>query len=309
MILKDRKFIIIAGAIGAFIVIEIFAILIGLWIRPHTGITQNKTFSLDRKIRIGIIPLPSKAKSREEWEKVLNKLEVNSRLDLSPFYASFYEDILTGFMYNTLDIAYLDPAMFQIIKNQMNFTVLAICTYNKTKKRDNRVVLASKKNIALVQDAMGLRLSYVNKNSFDGFVLPEKYLNEVLPEPANEWFERVFFSNTVIQGIEDMMQNKTDIISSNLYFLKNYISENGLTGEKVRLLWISKNILPGYLLCINNNNFSEAEITFIKEQFLNLSNRGGNPDGLNLKFKRGTVKEYDVSLKKALSSVREKVGI
>jgi ABC-type phosphate/phosphonate transport system substrate-binding protein len=253
---KRKRIILLLAVFG---VLEAFAIVYAVW----PMLTYKKVVR-SKEIRLGIVPDISKARSEKEWETFLEVFKDEKNFKIRPYFANSYDEAIKGFIAGSLDMLYINPAVFLTMKGQYNAKPLVYRRYPKKEKDKNRSALIAKEGSRYIEDTKGLRISFTDTFSLTGYIMAEHYLKEKLQvNKMSEWFSEISFSGSEYLSFEKLMDNNTDLIAVNLMNLADYSKVSG-EGENVTLIpvWISM-ALPEPMICL-----SSASKYYKNEEFL-----------------------------------------
>lgn len=254
--MKRKRIILLLLIFG---VLEAFAIAYAVW----PILTHKKTIH-QKEIRLGIVPDISKAHSEKEWETFLDVFKDEKSFRIRPYFANSYDEAIKGFIAGSLDMLYINPSVFIGLKDQYNAKALVYRRYAKYEKDKNRAALITKEGVKYVDDTKGLRISFTDKSSLTGYVMPERYLRDKLQiDKITDWFSEVTFSGNEYLSFEKLLDGSTDVIAVNSMNLAAYSKASG-EGSKTTLiqLWISI-ALPEPMICL-----SSASKYYKNEEFL-----------------------------------------
>ncbi len=294
--MKNRRLILVAVAF--FVIIEISAVTIGVW--PIFFYTEKMT-TQERAIRIGIAPIPSRSLAIGSWDPILKQISHSTGFHLVPYYAYSDGEIEQGLSHGRLDLAYTTPLVYYGTEQKTSITpLLAIDLEDQNR---NRAVLATRKDMDLIKDTRNSRLTFVDKHSFSGYFIPERYLREKIPVPLTEWFSSISFAGTHAQAVADMMRNKTDIVATNWRELDDCASVNGWSDRDIRIIWTSYSTMPRNIVCVNRSCVDDVTAMKLREAFLTLPPAASprHPGDLQpVLFSRCDSHSYEAEIEKSL---------
>jgi len=255
---KRKRIILLLVIFG---VLEVFAIAYAVW----PMLNYKKTVH-SKEIRLGIVPDISKAHSEKEWETFLDVFKDEKSFKIRPYFANSYDEAIKGFIAGSLDMLYINPAVFIDLKNQYNAKALVYRRFPKREKDKNRSALIAREGVKYIDDTKGLRISFTDMSSLTGYIMAEHYLKEKLQvNKLTDWFSEVSFSGSEYLSFEKFKDKSTDIIAVNLMDLAEYSKVSGEDAKATTLVpfWISM-ALPEHLICLSsaskyykNNEFLE----------------------------------------------------
>jgi len=241
-----------------FIVLESIAVVIALW----------PVFFYEKKprpceLRLGIIPEVSKGTSRKEWEKFFESLSGETDYVIQPYYANSSEEAMRGFSSGSLDMLYVNAALFLELKKNKSAEALLYHKMPDEQKNKNRAALVSSGELKYISETKGLRISFTDRYSITGYMVPFKYLKDKLRTEPDKWFAEVSYTSNEQQAIEKLRKGETDIIAVSLLTLDSFLAEAGKDSDlRWAALWVSFQ-LPEPVICVSSAS------PFLKSEALN----------------------------------------
>jgi len=249
---------VILAIIGIFI-IEFILLYIGFSIYIPSKIYPKVPYEL----RVGIMPSVSHEFCKEKWNTFFEQFNgEKTEITVKPFYATSFDELIYGFKNNNLDIIYINAAIFlelqEATKQQDNVDVanLLIHKYSDLETRNNRSVLLSTADSEYISDTEGKRITFTDKKSITGYIIPYKYLTSKMPKnkTIENWFSKIDYSLTKDQAVLNLIKkNKTDIIAIDSLTLKEIAENHKNYNNKCKILWRSQP-LPENIFCMNMIN-------------------------------------------------------
>jgi len=224
---------------------------------------------------MGIIPTHSKQNSRTLWEPVISSLKKNFNIHLIPYYTISFEEGIKGLCLGSLDLLNINPAVFQETTKEYKTTPLLFCDFEDGKE-DNRTVLVCRRDIDkhYINQTRGLRIAFVDKFSYSGFLIPNQFLAKKISQPLNEWFSTIAYTGSHNQSFTNLVKGKADIIAINYRALKKCMKDNNFSVDLVRILWMSP-VLPASIFCSRSDLDEEIRIR-ISQSFMALPGKKPN---------------------------------
>ena len=244
--------------VSLFIVLEFIAVVIALW----------PVFFYEKKgrpceLRLGIIPEISKGTSRKEWEKFFESLSGETDYVIRPYYANSTEEAMSGFSSGSLDMLYVNAALFLELQKNKSAEALVYHKMPDEQKNKNRAALVAKGKLKYISDTKGLRISFTDRYSITGYMVPFKYLRDKLRTAPDKWFSEISYTGNEQQAIEKLRRGETDIIAVSLLTLNFFLVEAGRDSDlKWSAMWVSFQ-LPESLICVSSAS------PFLKSEALN----------------------------------------
>ncbi len=204
-------------------------------------------------IRVGIAPDKDRIETDKTISSFLFELRNQGLYEIKPCFSNSYAEAVAGFIHGSLDMILINPAYYLQLKREHNARILAVQKYSPEEKNYNHAVLLSARPIRHINLTRGLRLSYSNRYSMTGYLVPQRYLALQLPQPPGQWFSRISFAESFEHAFEDLLAGKADLIAVDLYWLKNNLKYREKAAA-LHILWTSQ-ALPESLICVS---FSSA---------------------------------------------------
>jgi ABC-type phosphate/phosphonate transport system substrate-binding protein len=242
---KRKKIILI---LVVFVIIELMAILFSVWFSLF-----NQPVSSPPEIRIGIYPEVSKKACEEKWSIFFDRFKDSKRFKLTPYYANSYEEAIKGFVYGSLDLLYINAAVFVRLKREQQAKALVYHIIPEEEKDYFRSALVAQTQFEFFNQTEDCRLAFTNRNSMTGGIVPLRYLEGRLNKPLNKWFSKIDYSMTEVQGLDMLTNKKTDLLAINLLFLREYLEKEGKANRNYKIIWVSGQ-LPEPVICVNKKS-------------------------------------------------------
>jgi len=231
-----------------FLLVEAAALITGLW--PFFFRTKTET---KPAVRLGIVPEISKKRSIEEWDIFFKRFENEADIKLIPYFASSSEEAVNGLTYGSLDMLCTNPGIYIELKKKINSEAVAYQKLSGEEKEKNRSVLVAKANIRYLSQTKGQKLTFTEKNSLSGYIMPSIYLKGKLQEPPEKWFSSISCTASYKNAIEMLKKNQTDIIAVNFMKYTQIIKDFPELDGTYSIVWMSP-VLPASLICMNPAN-------------------------------------------------------
>ncbi len=278
--LNKKRFIIMV--VIMLIIVNAVAYVVGSYMYPP------KIEKIDFKLRVGIPPTLSEKYNKEKWDKYFKYLQ-SKGINFTPCYTNSYEDAIQGFLHNSLDLIYVNPITFlklkepEYIKSKESIIEnLFMHTLDPEDKAGNRGILITLKtsNMHFISHTKNMRITFTDKNSMFGYIIPEMFLREKLNVKLDDWFSKVEFSITKDQALMNLIKGYTDVIAIDALTLRNLLETKSIDEKTIQIIWLSQ-IFPENLLCINKNykhkeklkKILHSAIIFYKSQHITKGNR------------------------------------
>lgn len=200
----------------------------------------------------------------KQYQPILNFLEDKTSKKFKLKYNSSYEDIINKFMSGEIDIAFLGPLPYALLKQRYAKTIPIVGFLNQEGKPDYSCSLFKlKEKSTLTQKSYKKKtIALTQALSTCGYLMAETLLNN-----SNKSIKRnfeYFYSGSHTQVILDVILGKAVIGSAKTSIIEKYKFHNIETISTTQLL-------PGFVLVANGNNISKELIKKIRQIFLNFT--------------------------------------
>lgn len=287
-----------------FIVLELAAVAIALW----------PVFFYEKKVRpcelrLGIIPEISKGTSRKEWEKFFESLSGETGYVIQPYYSNSCEEAMSGFVSGSLDMLYVNAALFLELKKGESAEALLYHKMPDEQKNKNRAALVSKEKLKYISDTKGLRIAFTDKYSITGYMVPSKYLRDKLKTEPDKWFAEVNYTGNEQQSLEKLRRAETDIIAVNLLTLENFLAGEGRDADlKWSAIWVSFQ-LPEPVICVSSASpFLKSEALNKLKIFLWNASKKRHQEGQSFNMMSLAFEPVDFAYNERLDTLRKFMG-
>lgn len=224
------------------------ALMIGLW--PYFFRAKNE---VRRVIRIGIVPEISVKRSIDEWDVFFKRFENERKFKIQPYFAASSEEAIDGLKYGSLDMLYTNAGVYLMLKKTMNAQAVAYQNLGADEKEQNRAVLIAAKEFRFLPQLQEKRLTFAEKNSLSGSIVPSYYLMNKLKMPLKSFFPEISYSVSHKNAIETLKAGKTDVIATNLFKYNLILKEFPELNGSYNIVWMSQ-VLPSPLICAAPSN-------------------------------------------------------
>jgi ABC-type phosphate/phosphonate transport system substrate-binding protein len=218
-------------------------------------------------LRMGVVRGEERQPSEKEWKALLEFLRTKLQFPVEMYYANSHEEAITGFLYGSLDIIYMNPVGYLKLKRRCQGMekncVPKMLFYHKLNAKEltqNRSYLFLKGKENYLSETKGKRLTLINPGSMAGYAVPKRYLELKLKMPLNKWFSKVDVKPQAKNALNYLKAGKTDLVAGGRTLL------HFIAPLKTKMLWSSMK-LPENLLCINQkspifNNKSNKKLPY-----------------------------------------------
>lgn len=212
------------------------------------------------------MPEKSKQSSDKDWKIFFEELKPFKNFTIVPYYANSYEEAIQGFIYGSIDLLYINPAIFLELEKKYGAKALFYHKLPPEELEKNRAVILSRKDIKYIDQTKGLAIAFVDKNSLAGYIMPEKFLREKLKQPLDEWFSKISFSVTKSGAVNKILAGEADLAATDMWTLGEYLKKNNDYSDKIETLWISV-LLPEHLVCVSRASpyFSSEHLEILSD--------------------------------------------
>jgi len=240
-----KKLILLFAAI--FILIESAAVFYAI---HSSRVEADSVFKPIRVIRIGLLPDVSQKYSREFWSNFIDDFSDEGKGFIAETYiAHSYGELLTGFINGSLDMIYVNPATFHKLDEENELVSIACQRFSEEDMDRNRCVLVTNRDVEFINQTKGLRLTFVDKFSLSGYIIPFHSLSKALaPVKISDWFSEITYAPTKSQAFVNMINGETDIVATDRLALMRIIDYLQYSDAELAELWISRT-MPESLLC------------------------------------------------------------
>ena len=210
---------------------------------------KNEAINNIDNIRLGITPNPDRLETPKTIENFFKVAGKHGSFELEPCYTASYNEAISGFIHGSLDLLYINPAYYLYLKKNYNADIVAFQLYSKQEMEYNHAVLLSIKPFGHLAETRGKRISFSNKYSMCGYLVPERHLRNNITEPLETWFSKIDFSGSDQYSLDALLKGETDIIACDLLSLIHNTTYKK-NARKLHLMWISQK-LPESLICVS----------------------------------------------------------
>ncbi|MEA1918622.1 MAG: PhnD/SsuA/transferrin family substrate-binding protein [Campylobacterota bacterium] len=216
----------------------------------------------DQKRILSFTPLPMKdqEKTIEEFLPLINYLESELGNTITYNYKRDYKDILEGFENQNIDIAYLGPLPFAILKSQYPHVKPIISLRQKNGKVYYRCVISKFADDDIPKERP-LKVALTQPLSTCGYYMTQKLVHEHLEKELASQHYHYTMSHT--NALTEVLKGHYDIAGAS-----EEIGEK-FTSLGMQILTKSTK-LPGFALVVNTETLSSTEIEAIKRAILNI---------------------------------------
>ncbi len=247
--LADKTQLLKIGIIS-FLILELTAILIGIWPILNQPKLASSTYT---SLRLGVIPTFSKKNSQEIWSQIAQQFSNKCNISISPYYCNSHDEAIYGLLYGSLDLVIVNAVVSSELKKQFDAESLLIKDLDN-ELENHRSVLVARKNEGtnFLSQTSGLRFSNVNRYSLAGALIVNEFIESKINEPIKNWFSEISYAGTHHQSVINLIKNDTDLISVNYSSLKESMKMLGYSDDMIQILWMST-VLPEPVLCCRSD--------------------------------------------------------
>ena len=277
-----RKLITLFAAI--FILIESAAVFYA--VQSSSNDSEN-IFKPIQVVRLGILPDVSQKYSHNYWRSFIAQFkDEEDGFIIETYIAHTYSELLSGFVNGSLDLIYVNPATYHQLESEHELVPIASERLTEGDMDKNRCVLVTNKEVEFLNQTKGLRLTFVDKFSLSGYIVPYNSLMKSLsPNTISEWFSEISYAPTKSQAFINMINDETDIIATDRLALMRIIDYLQCSDSGFTELWLSR-MMPEALLCCFKT-FSDKNIavmTAINNVILKHSQKMKQVDSAKIAF-------------------------
>jgi phosphate/phosphite/phosphonate ABC transporter binding protein len=242
--LKSRLIYIIA----VFIALEVLAIIIAVW-----PVFFDKSKEVTPKLRLGIVSSLSKENSRKKWSGFFKYYNEDLGLPVKPYFANSTPEAVAGLENFSLDMLYINPAVFLLMNRTYGgFRPLLFHRMSLEQLQNNRSVLVTRRDIEFIEDSKGLKITFTERYSMAGYIVPDKYLKEkISPDYQDKWFSEVKFTEIPEKALEKLFNGETDVVAINYSDFLDILNLEEKYRKKLKVIWMSIQ-LPENMICVND---------------------------------------------------------
>lgn len=238
-------------------------LLLSVWLMPYQAIASEK-------IRFAPLPMESLESMTQEYLPFMDFLEKNVNTPFELVYKTSYQDLISSFINGKIDLAYLGPLPYVLLKEKLPDTTPLVQFLDSEGKSNytcsviefagDPVDMSSKKvkKVALTQPL-----------STCGYLSTESILNQNQYSLEQPYFDYQFIGNHIQVAEQVVLGNyqlgglKTDIGKKYHYLGIRIVSET--------------NPMPGFLMVANAKTLTTKQIADIKSLILSIQPHN-NPD-------------------------------
>lgn len=212
-------------------------------------------------IRIGMVTDLDHPEDRKVVDDFFREIGSQGEFELRPCYSSSYGEAVAGFIHGSVDLLVINPACFLMLREKFNAKVLVRQRFSQSENAYNHSVLMTTHKIGSILDTKGMRITYKDRYSMGGYLVPSHHIANQLRDTAPEkWFKSISFSDADHLSLKSLLEGKTDIIAVDLLSLVNneLYRENA---RKINMFWISPG-LPETVICVSfqSEYFAKTEL-------------------------------------------------
>ncbi len=242
--------------------------------------------SNEKKI-IYFTPLPMKKtkKDIEDFLPLTNYLQDNLHVSIKYNYKADYADILKGFKNQTIDMAFLGPLPYAILKSEYPYIKPIVSFKQKNGSVHYRCVL-SKFSEDIIDTKKPLKIALTQPLSTCGYFMSEKLLKDKFNIELKKQKYKYTMSHT--NAVSGALKGEFDIAGSTENIAKKY--------ENLGMIIIAKSdFLPGFSIVVNTKTLTENQINKITKLLLDIPKQDFKQCGSKLKYglKKADIASYE----------------
>ncbi len=208
-------------------------------------------------------PLPMKKtkKNIEEFIPLMESLEKELSVVIKFNYKSDYADILKGFEDESIDMAFLGPLPYAILKAKYPYVKPIVSFKQKDGSVHYRCVLSK-----FIEDELDLsqplKIALTQPLSTCGYFMSEKLLKKEFSLELKEQYFDYTMSHT--NAVTAVLEGRFDLAGSTETIAKKF--------ETLGMIIVAKSDwLPGFSIVVNTKTLSAKEIEALRDSFLSIS--------------------------------------
>ncbi|WP_304546180.1 PhnD/SsuA/transferrin family substrate-binding protein [Sulfurimonas microaerophilic] len=213
-----------------------------------------------REIYFSPLPMKNEQKTIQAFIPLIDYLQKNSSLTIKFNYQNNYEDILKGFEDGTIDIAYLGPLPYAILKSKYPDIEPIVSFKQKDGKAFYRCAL-SKFSEDKIDFDKKLKIALTQPLSTCGYYATRKLLKKKFGVALEEQLYNYTMSHT--NALTSVMREEFVLAGSTEAIAKQYESLG------MDIVAVSE-LLPGFTIVVNKKTLSDQEITKLTYTLLSI---------------------------------------
>lgn len=206
------------------------------------------------------LPMKNKEKTIEDFLPLTDHLKTEHGFNMVYNYKSDYKDILEGFKNKEIDIAYLGPLPFAILKSQYPHVEPIIAFHQQNGKVYYRCVISKFIDDIEPKDRP-LKVALTQPLSTCGYYMTEKLIKQHYGKELGQQQYNYTMSHT--NALMETLKGNYDVAGASEEIAEKFTS----LGMQILSTSID---LPGYALVVNTKTLSTKEIEAIKKAILDI---------------------------------------
>jgi len=194
-------------------------------------------------LRIGIIPSEDSQSMIESSQQVLDLLQAQLDMPVTPFVATDYNGVIEALRSKKLDVAYLGPFSYVLANQVANVEAFAVAVTKKTGESAYRsqVIARADSDINSLADLAGRTFAFVDPGSTSGHLFPKAGIEQAGYQP-DKLFSRVIFSGSHDASILAVANGKVDGAAVADRILASAIAQGQVPAHELKVVWSSQAI-------------------------------------------------------------------
>jgi len=234
-------------------------------------------------------PLPMKKtkKNVKDFLPLINFLKKDLKIEIKFQNKANYADILKGFEDKTIDMAFLGPLPYAVLKSRYPFIKPIVSFKQKDGSINYRCVLSKFKKDT-IDTSKPIKVALTQPLSTCGYFMSEKLLKKRYDlELKNQYYD---YTMSHINAVMGVLKGQFDLAGST-EMIANKFDSLGIE------IVAKSELLPGFSIVVNTKTLSKSEIENITNSLLKISDKKFKKWGGKTKY---GLKKADINLYKKL---------
>lgn len=161
-------------------------------------------------LRFGVPPFVSPADVKTQYEPVMRTLAELLGVSVELRVGESYDDTINGLVSGSLELALLPPASYVLArKRQPDLQLLAAQLANGATSYSSYILVRKDDPAESLRDLRGRRITFVDRRSTSGYILPLAALLQRGLDPTRD-FAEVRFAGSHFAAVKDLLRGDTD---------------------------------------------------------------------------------------------------
>ncbi len=214
--------------------------------------------SYAKTIKLAPLPMANAEETAKIFLPFISYLEKKTNLKIELVWHKNYQDIIQGLEKNEIDLAYLGPLPYVILKSHSKHIKPIVGFYEKNGKKGYRCVLIASKLDSIPKDLTNKTLALTQASSTCGYFLTSGLLKKLNTNIENMKYryekKHTSVANAVLQG-RYLLGGVKDSVAYDYEHLGLYVLEKSQE-------------IPSFTLVANTKNIDEQKLNFLQKVLL-----------------------------------------